>query len=89
MRRTVIAVIIIIILGIVLIDYYEPASTQDKKMAHYIIANSEKDTGAQNLVTVVYLYYRYYDTLFEALTLMISIVAVIYISYHGGGQSHE
>lgn len=89
MRRAVIAIIIIIILSFVLFNYYEPTSTLDREMARYVISNAEKETGAQNLVTVVYLYYRYYDTLFEALTLMVSIVAVIYISYHGGGQSHE
>jgi len=89
MRRKVIAFVLILIVGVILLTYYTPSPTTEKMMASYAMANAEKDTGAQNIVTVVYLYYRYYDTLFEALTLMVSIVAVIYISYHGGGSSHE
>ena len=40
------------------------------------------DIGGENAVTAIYLGYRVYDTLFEALLLVIAAVAVIHISWH-------
>lgn len=40
------------------------------------------DVGGENAVTAIYLGYRVYDTLFEALMLLISITALIHISRH-------
>jgi len=39
------------------------------------------DIGGQNAVTAIYLGYRVYDTLFEALILVISVVAVTHMSW--------
>jgi len=39
------------------------------------------DTGASNAVTAIYLNYRVFDTLFEALLLLVGVVAVIYFSW--------
>jgi len=38
--------------------------------------------GGENAVTAIYLGYRMYDTLFEALMLLVSIVAVVHLSRH-------
>ena len=38
------------------------------------------DVGGQNAVTAIYLGYRVYDTLFEALMVVISVVAVVHMS---------
>jgi len=40
------------------------------------------DIGGENAVTAIYLGYRMYDTLFEALMLLVSIVAVVHLSRH-------
>ena len=40
------------------------------------------DIGGENAVTAIYLGYRVYDTLFEALLLVIAAVAVIHISWY-------
>jgi len=40
------------------------------------------DVGGQNPVTAIYLGYRVYDTLFEALLLVASVVAVAHMSYY-------
>jgi len=42
------------------------------------------DIGGENAVTAIYLGYRMYDTLFEALMLLVSIVAVEHLSRHEG-----
>jgi len=40
------------------------------------------DIGGENAVTAIYLGYRMYDTVFEALMLLVSIVAVMHLSRH-------
>jgi len=42
------------------------------------------DVGGENAVTAIYLGYRLYDTLFEALMLMVSVAAIIHLSWHKG-----
>jgi len=43
-----------------------------------------RDVGGLNAVTAVYLGYRLYDTVFEALMLIVCMVAVIHLSEHKG-----
>jgi len=47
------------------------------------------EIGGQNAVTAIYLGYRMYDTLFEALMLLVSIVAVVHLSRHEDSTVHE
>lgn len=58
-------------------------------MYDYYIKNAFVETGSENIVTAIYLNYRYYDTLFEALMLLFSIIAVIYMSVHEEGEHYE
>ncbi len=51
-------------------------------MYRYYVSQAYIETGAANVVTAIYLYYRYYDTLFEALLLLVSVIAVIFLSIH-------
>jgi len=48
------------------------------------ISRFSGDVGGQNAVTAIYLGYRLYDTLFEALMLVVSVSAIIHLSWHGG-----
>jgi len=41
-------------------------------------------TGSYNAVTAIYLNYRVYDTMFETLTLLVSVIGIIYFSRHEG-----
>lgn len=50
---------------------------------NYILANHTSETGALNAVTAIYLNYRLWDTLFEAMILMLSVLAVISFSHRG------
>lgn len=43
-----------------------------------------RDTAALNAVTGIYLNYRVFDTLFETLTLLVSVIGIIYFSRHEG-----
>jgi multicomponent Na+:H+ antiporter subunit B len=53
---------------------------------NYILANHTSETGALNAVTAIYLNYRLWDTLFEAMILMLSVLAVISFSHR---SEHE
>ena len=46
------------------------------------IAYFRDDVGGTNAIGAIYLGYRVYDTLFEALMLVVSVVAVIHMSAH-------
>ena len=52
----------------------------------YIAENHVKDTSANNAVTAVYLNYRFFDTLFESLVLLVSVLAVISFSWNPDSQ---
>lgn len=45
-----------------------------------VIALGSAQTGAKNLVTAIYLDYRLFDTLFEALLLLVSVIGVTQFS---------
>ena len=47
------------------------------------------DVGGENAVTSIYLGYRVYDTLFEALMLLVSVVAVIHLSQYKESQEAD
>jgi len=88
-RRKAIGVYITLLTGIVLWKNTLVSNQFGWKMYDYLIENAVVETAATNIVTAIYLNYRYYDTLFEALMLLFSIIAVIYMSVHEGGEHYE
>jgi multicomponent Na+:H+ antiporter subunit B len=55
----------------------------------YYITHFIRDTGAQNAVAAIYLNYRFFDTLFEALMLLVGVIGTIYFSRYGEGENDE
>lgn len=82
MRRFFMFLIITLITAMVLTITMQYDISLPNEVARYYSESAFRDTGAQNAVTAIYLNYRVYDTLFEALMLLISILAVIYFSRH-------
>lgn len=82
MRRGLIFVVILLITGLVLFLTIQYDASVPNELAGYYAQFAYQETGALNAVTAVYLNYRVYDTLFEALMLLISILAIIYFSRH-------
>ena len=58
-------------------EHSAPSVLKDEYMAHF-----KTDIGGENAVTAIYLGYRMYDTLFEALMLLASVMAVLHLSAH-------
>ena len=47
----------------------------------YVLENHTQQTGAENAVTAIYLNYRMLDTIFEAMLLLLSAMAVKSLSW--------
>lgn len=70
-------------------DVYDPEAIKNTELAKYYLENAYIQTGASNIVTAIYLNYRVYDTLFEALMLFVGVAAIIYFSRHGGDLEND
>ena len=88
MRRKSIAILCFISF-IMMVLLSLPADDATYSISNHYIQNAYKETGAINIVTSIYLHYRYYDTLFEALMLLFSIIGVVYLSIHEGDELNE
>lgn len=80
MRRKIIAVLILLLfLGVASLLYGQSAHEKGSLMEQ-CLSNAQKDTGARNAVAAIYLDYRVFDTILEALLLLISIIAVLHFA---------
>ncbi len=84
LKTIMIFTLILLIIITVFILYQDTDGINET--AEYYIENSEKDTGAINAVTSIYLNYRVYDSIFETLMLLVSVSAVIHFSWR---KDHE
>ena len=88
LRAKLVSVLLVLVFVFVLGLFLFYPATANMELAEYYLKNFRADTGAQNAVAAIYLNYRMYDTLFEALMLLISIIAMIHF-FKAGGQDHE
>ena len=83
-RKTVIqgvAAAIFCAVAAALFILFLPGQEASPYLMHQYIANFRIDVGGENAVTAIYLAYRLYDTVFEALMLVVSVVAVVHLSH--------
>ncbi len=90
-RRLMLLIICFVITAsIVFLFVHSGTSGLDTTTAkHYIEEHHGQDTAAGNAVTAIYLNYRFWDTLFEALILLISALAVISLSWSTDNKKGE
>jgi multicomponent Na+:H+ antiporter subunit B len=81
--KTAMPVLFVVILAGLFI-YFIPGDDFNTLLKEQYIANFRADVGGSNAVTAVYLGYRMYDTLLEALMLLVGILAIIHLSHHEG-----
>lgn len=82
-RRAIIALFMVFVF--ILIVAAPLATTEEAiELKNYYANNYIKDTASQNAVTGIYLNYRLFDTLFETLLLLTSVIGIIYFSRHEG-----
>lgn len=70
----------------VLVQYNHFHIPAESIASAYYRVHALVDTGAENIVSAIYLNYRVFDSLFETLMLLISAMAVVRLSWRG---SHE
>ena len=78
-KRWVALLFTILLFG--LFVYFIPDTPEKIYVKDMYIAKFKSDVGGENAVTSIYLGYRMYDTLFEALMLLVSVVAVYHMSW--------
>ena len=72
-------VFVVFIFGTVL--YFAPGSDHNPYLKEQFITRFMTEMGGENAVTAIYLGYRVYDTIFEALVLVVAVVAVLHMSW--------
>ena len=72
------------IVGAFLFIHFIPAVELDTTLKHMYIMRAATDVGGENPIGAIVLAYRMYDTLFEALMLVVSVVAVMHLSHFPG-----
>lgn len=79
MIRTIASVLLIVLVwaGFMTLMFAHPGE-RDTQLAEYYIEHYREDTGAGNAVAAIYLNYRVYDTLFEALLLLVAILGIMH-----------
>jgi multicomponent Na+:H+ antiporter subunit B len=69
--------------GVIVLHLSSGTTGFDASLARdYVATQHAPDTSAENTVTAVYLNYRLWDTLFEALTLLVSVLAIRLLSWN-------
>ena len=66
--------------------YFAPTMDPNPYLKYLYIQRAVADVGGENVVGAIYLGYRVYDTIFEALLLVVAVVAVIHMSHFDGYQ---
>jgi len=72
-------VFVVSIFGLVL--YFAPGSEHNTYLKEQYVTRFMEEMGGENAVTAIYLGYRVYDTIFEALVLVVAVVAVLHMSW--------
>lgn len=75
--------------GVMYLAIAHPDTVSDGAVTRYFVENYEEDTAARNAVAAIYLNYRVYDTLFEALLLLIAIVGIVHFFKIGAAIPRE
>lgn len=86
MRQTLITIFVVILMGAVLYIANGHREILPNEVSAYYLNNFTSDTGAGNAVAAIYLNYRMYDTLFEALILLTSIIGMLHFFKVGGNK---
>ena len=81
------AFLVLGLLGLFL--YFAPDMEPNNYVKYLYIFRAIADVGGENVVGAIYLGYRVYDTIFEALLLVVAVVAVIHMSHFEGTQRKE
>ncbi len=84
LRTVLVSIFVAAVFGFVLFLHTGFPEGIESEIGTYYVYNFTSDTGALNAVAAIYLNYRMYDTVFEALILLVSIIAMLHFFKVGG-----
>jgi len=70
--------LIILLVGLFLFLALQGEHEEKTEIREYLVSHGEREPGATNLVTPIYLGYRAYDTLGETLVLLLAVSGVVF-----------
>ena len=88
MRRKILVILMLGLFSLIVFSIIPSDYSFSRDVYKYYVENFLEETGAANGVTALYLNYRVFDTIFEALLLLVSIIGIIHFSMHEGAE-HE
>ena len=92
-RRRYVAILVLCLLiaaGVAFLYTSSGTTGIDTTVAkQYVAEHHMSNTSAENAVTAVYLNYRFWDTLFEALILLISVLAIRLLSWNTRAEDEQ
>jgi len=86
LKRVVAPLLFTAVIGALML-YFSPGGEVVDHLKSQYLTQFAQDVGGENAVTAIYLGYRVYDTLFEALLLVVTVLAVAHMSYSTSLQS--
>ncbi|MEA1963585.1 MAG: hydrogen gas-evolving membrane-bound hydrogenase subunit E [Candidatus Aerophobetes bacterium] len=82
--RNILILIIIMLLGIIFFSGFHPHYPLNLRVSEHYITKGEKETGAINIVSSIYLGYRAFDTLGETIALLVTVSSIVFLLEKGG-----
>lgn len=86
MKQIAVVFFVVLLMGFVLYLANGEREILPNEVSRYYIEHFTADTGAGNAVAAIYLNYRMYDTIFEALILVTSVVGMMHFFTIGGNK---
>ncbi|TVR02740.1 MAG: hypothetical protein EA403_08470 [Spirochaetaceae bacterium] len=86
MKQIAVVVFVVLLMGFVLYLANGEREMLPNEVSRYYIEHFTEDTGAGNAVAAIYLNYRMYDTIFEALILITSVIGMMHFFTIGGNK---
>ena len=77
--KNILVLSVIIALGIIFFYGFNAHLPSKLAVSNHYIAEGEKETGAINIVSSIYLGYRVFDTLGETIVLLITVSSVVFL----------
>ena len=77
-EKTAVVISLIILMGVFVRVVTEAGPYNEFSYDYYVI-NTYAETGARNLLTGIYLNYRLFDSIFEALILFVVTAGILYM----------
>lgn len=60
-------------------DRAAASNAGNRSLRRHVLAHGEEETGAENLVTAIYLGYRAFDTFGETVVLLLAVSGVLFL----------